>query len=403
MTNGLRNINEIIHAGECSGCTACYAACSFGAISMSPDEKGFYKPNINAELCTHCDRCIRVCPQNTTRSDIKEIPTIYACRAKDENIQKESASGGFFYILACKVLNVGGIVYGAAFDESFTVNHEAAETISELQKQRGSKYVQSNLGDSFQNIDKLLKSGRRVVFSGTPCQISGLLSYLGGPRENLVTVEVICHGTPSPKIWKEYLQARFGDDHIKDIKLRYKKRGDKRDYFPLRFQTEKRIFFQRYEKNEFIKGFIANLYLNDSCYQCHFKGVNRESDITIGDFWGIDTIQPGFSNGLGTSLLFIHTDKGRNALDAVKDRLEYIEVPAESIDQIVANNPSIAFSSPKSKKYDDFWKEKSQQGFLMTVNRLTRRPAAYYLLRVKHDAKYAVYCILKPLLKKENQ
>lgn len=157
MTNGLRNINEIVHAGECSGCTACYAICSYGAISVAPDEKGFYKPSINADLCTHCNRCVRVCPQNNARNGIKEIAIIYACRAKDEIIQRESASGGFFYVLAHNALSTGKIVYGAAFDESFKVQHEAAETDSALQKLRGSKYIQSSLGDSFHNIDKMLK------------------------------------------------------------------------------------------------------------------------------------------------------------------------------------------------------------------------------------------------------
>ena len=398
MINGMRNIKEIVHDGDCSGCTACCAICSFGAIHMAADSKGFYKPHINEKLCIHCNQCIRVCPQNNAGSGINGTAAIYACRAKDENIQMESASGGFFYILACKVLDAGGIAYGAAFDESFTVQHTAAENVSELQSLRGSKYVQSRMGDSFKSIDQQLKSGRRVIFSGTPCQVSGLLSYLGGSRENLVTVDVICHGTPSPKIWQEYLRAKFREDNIKDIKFRYKKCGDKKDYFPLLFQTEKRTFLQKYEKNEFIKGFIANFYLNDSCYQCRYKGVDRVSDITLGDFWGIDSIQPGFSNGLGTSLLFIHTDKGIDAFDSVKDNLEYVEIPGEKIEQIVANNQSIAFSSQRNDQYNAFWK--SKQGFLRTVNRLTRKPASHYLLMVKYEAKYAVYRILKSFLKR---
>lgn len=367
---------------------------------MSSDEKGFYVPNVNEELCIHCEKCIRICPQNNEKSDRKKFPVIYACRAKEEDVQKESASGGFFYILAREILNEGGIVFGAAFNETFSVHHIAVESVSELKALQGSKYVQSNLGDSFKKIEKLLKSGRTVLFSGTPCQVSGLLSYLGGARDNLVTVDMICHGTPSPKIWNEYLHARFEGEHMKDIRFRYKKYGDKKDYFPLMFQTDKVTVFQKYEDNEFIKGFIANLYLKDSCYHCRFKGIDRESDLTIGDFWGIDSIQPGFSNGWGTSLLLIHTKKGNSAFCSVSEELKYAEIPGKNIDQIIANNRSTSFSPDKSAQYEEFWREYLNRGFLKTVERLTRKPVSYYIPRIKHDLKYVVYRTLKPLLKK---
>ena len=396
-------ITNITDNEICTGCTACYAACPVDAISMSTDERGFYRPRIQRDMCISCGRCAKVCPQLREREASGHSDS-YACYAKNSDVQLHSASGGFFYLLAANVIDQGGIVYGAAFDDTMTVKHFSAETTDELNRLRGSKYVQSDLGNCFEEIKGWLKKDRIVLFSGTPCQVAGLLSFLGEKRKTLLTVDIVCHGTPSGQVWKDYLCETFKGEIVRRVEFRHK--TEKAEYFPLRFETDKRVVTQKYEKNIFIRGFIKNLYLKEACYHCQYKGIQRESDITIGDCWGIEQVNQTYFNKLGTSLVIVHTNNGRKAFRSISDGLNMIELQDNDLATVIKSNPCIIQPVDKPLAAVQFWEDYQSRGVVQTVKTLTSKPISWYIkqyyMRAKYEVKYHIYLVLKPFLRGGN-
>ena len=397
-------IKDISMNGSCTGCSACYAVCTTHAIRMCADERGFYHAIIESEMCVNCGRCSEVCPQLKTR-EVSDNNDCYACYAKEKQIQLQSASGGVFFLIAKKVLDQGGIVYGAGFDDTMTVKHYSAQTVEELERLRGSKYVQSDLGNCFTEIKKWLFKDRIVLFSGTPCQVSGLLAFLGGKNRNLLTVDLVCHGTPSNKIWLNYLNERFRGEVVRQVSFRYK--NEKDTFCPIRFETEKRIVTEKYQKNIFIRGFIENLYLKEACYQCNYKGMHRESDITIGDCWGIGQVNQKFSNGFGTSFVIVHTNYGEQAFHSVSNSLNMLELNNDSLATIIENNPCILRSVNKPENAIRFWEEYKSKGVTQTVKELTQKPSSWYakqfVKRAKYEVKYHINLLLKPFISRGKQ
>ncbi|MBR2491332.1 MAG: Coenzyme F420 hydrogenase/dehydrogenase, beta subunit C-terminal domain [Ruminiclostridium sp.] len=330
----------------CTGCTACKFVCDAEAISMVSDQDGFYYPVVELSLCQGCMRCEEACPVISPLKSEQQEPLAYLAFSKNENIRKNSSSGGMFSLLAEDVLGEGGSVFGCVMtDDFFGAHHVEVRNAQDLEKLRGSKYLQSDLEDVFQQVKKRLLQGEKVLFSGTPCQIAGLQKYLGdNPRENLLAVDVICHGVPSPFVWKCYLRSKekkYGGTAVK-VSFRNKEFGWKNFSLAIMFSNGERYNAQVAE-DPYLRGFIQNHYLRESCFQCPFRGNHYHSDITLGDFWGIDQIYPDINDDAGISLVVAHTKKGVDSITCMDNRA--FIAPAEFNDALRAN-PSY-FSSPK--------------------------------------------------------
>lgn len=300
---------KISHKEECTGCGACVSSCPQNCISMNADGEGFKYPIINEELCCGCNLCEKVCPYLHRQEEVQPLKT-YAAYHQQEAYVKKSTSGGVFSILAEKIIEQGGVVFGARFDKDWQVYIDAAKTKKELAAFRGSKYVQARVGDSFQRAADSLKAGKKVLFSGTPCQIAGLKGFLRKDYKNLLTVEVACDGVPSPKVWNRYLREKTNGqtDKITDIKFRYKPEGWKG--YRLMVEVEGKQLSVPRSDDPYIQGFIQGLTTRPSCADCKFRNGKSQADLTIADYWGVEQLQPEMDNHYGISLVIVRSPKG---------------------------------------------------------------------------------------------
>ena len=276
---------EIKSKEDCCGCYACYNICPKQCITMKTDNEGFWYPKIDKNKCINCNLCEKVCPiiNPVKRVDSKKIA--YASMNKDEQVRMKSSSGGIFSILAEYIIKNNGVVYGAGFDEDFNIKHKRILYSTDLDLLRGSKYVQSSIGDIYKQVKNDLENNNPVLFTGTPCQVEGLRSYLRKEYVNLITMDFICHGVPSPLVWEKYLKKmkKSKQENIKNIYFRNKDIGWK--LFSLKIIFDKRIYSNDLNNDLFMKGFLQDVYLRPSCYNCKFKKINRISDITVADFF----------------------------------------------------------------------------------------------------------------------
>ena len=299
---------QITNKQDCCGCYACVQRCPKQCIRMESDEEGFEYPIIDKEQCINCGLCNKVCPQTNT-SYSKQPINIYAIKHPDQEIQLQSSSGGAFSLIAEWVIQKGGVVFGAIFDDNWNVIHGYTESISGLEKLRMSKYVQSKIGLSFIHTENFLKKGKIVMFVGTPCQIHGLKLFLRKDYENLITVDFVCHGVPSPKIWKIYLNKTAKTNDIKQISFRNKKLGWENSSFVLQYKKQKSLS-ETLRKNPYLRGFIHDIYSRPCCYVCKNKSFKSGSDFTLADFWGIKNTYPNLYDKNGISCLTINTIHG---------------------------------------------------------------------------------------------
>ena len=316
---------EFISQKDCTGCESCKAVCGLNCISMVQDGHGFYYPMIETDRCVNCGACERACPVSNFEKAEESISKIYACRAKDTEIVRKSSSGGLFSVLANYVLESGGYVCGAAWNNEFKVIHKVVSNESDLTELRGSKYVQSHVSDALSLIRKLNKKNVPDLFVGTPCQVAGARRVMGDrPSHDTVFVEVVCHGVPSPGVFEKYiheLEAKFRSEMI-SLDFRNKSAGWKSYRFKATFKNGT-ILEQDGHENPYVKGFISNLYLRDCCTSCRFKNFRSGADITIGDFWGVETLRKKeFADDRGVSLICTNTPRGAGLFSAVKGRLE---------------------------------------------------------------------------------
>ena len=371
---------------KCCGCSACAERCPKQCIIMKEDEQGFLYPSVDLSLCVNCGLCEKVCPVINQDELRKPIET-YAAKNPDERIRLSSSSGGVFFALAEKVINDGGVVFGARFNDSWEVVHDYTESVEGLKVFQGSKYVQSDMEDCYRNAEDFLKHGRNVLFSGTPCEIAGLKKYLGKEYDNLFAVDVICHGVPSRRVWRDYLQyilrpkAENGKNtvlqdcslnDISHISFRDKTTGWKKYGFVAlkksRLQGGKNsvlqpsslnneIIHETLDQNLFMRGFLKNLYLRPSCYNCPAKSGKSGSDITLGDFWGIEKFYPELYDDKGMSAIIISSDLGRKIFNEVS-----IDKTCCSYDEIVLNNTALVNSANNRKSVNTFWNNYNKNG-----------------------------------------
>lgn len=316
---------------NCCGCEACVQRCPCHCITMQQDIEGFLYPQIDLTHCIECGLCEKTCPIINLPSS-QRCKQVLAAKAKDKDILMKSSSGGIFSLVAEYILQQNGIVFGAKFNETWEVVHDYTETSDNINEFRRSKYVQSRIGESFKKAEKFLKSGRLVLFTGTPCQINGLKLYLKKEYENLYTISIACHGVPSPKIWKLYLNEIITTNpnmRISSINFREKTNGWINYKFKLElhsvFNNQQICIQMDYHDNIFMKAFLQNLILRPSCEDCKIKVYKNLSDITIGDLWGVSETYPELDSELGISFLLINTNKGElllNKLDIEKHTID---------------------------------------------------------------------------------
>lgn len=340
----------LISKNECSGCHACFNICPKNCISMETDKDGFLQPKINNAECIECSLCRKVCPI-INQHEKNPIGTAYACINKDKIIREESSSGGIFTLIAEWILKKDGVVFGAAFDRFFNVRHIAVTDIRDLSLLRGSKYVQSTIGTTYSEAKLLLEQGKYVLFTGTPCQIAGLNSYLRKDYDNLMTLDIICHGVPSPKVWKnyiEYLKKKFSSN-VRKCFFRNKETGWKQFSVSMEFENDAR-YNQIFQKDLYMQSFLRNLCLRESCYNCHSKGLERESDITLGDYWGIENIHKEMFDDKGVSLVIVNSNKGQKIFDEISDKMTITKTNLkEAVQYNSAANRSVAYNKSRKK------------------------------------------------------
>ncbi len=299
---------------ECCGCYACYNVCPQNCIIMKYDIEGFAYPSIDKDKCVKCNLCKNVCPVGKDL-EIKEY-SMHAAYNRDANVRQNSSSGGIFYALAKRIIQNNGVVYGASFNSKFEVIHEKVSNISEINKLMRSKYVQSAIGDIYSDIKKTLNLGKRVLFCGTPCQVYGLKTYLGKDYKKLYLVDFVCHGVPSPHIFNLYIdreQKKYKSDII-DINFRDKVTGWNNYSVTLKFNNGQQRSLN-YMKDLFFIAFMRDAILRPSCYQCEFKGKHRQSDLTLGDFWGVENVFSEMHDNKGVSLVCINSEKGKRLIN----------------------------------------------------------------------------------------
>ncbi len=319
------------HVGDrCCGCFACFNICPHCCIEMKENEEGFLYPKVDSSACVKCGFCERVCPVLHPVKKTRSI-AVYAAYRNDFDKRMESASGGIFSLLAEKIIENGGIVYGAAFDENMMVSHIAVKQNDDLKLLKGSKYIQSAIGFSFKEIKKALEAGIFILFSGTPCQVAGLSGFLGKEYDNLLKVSVICHGVPSPGLWRAYIDEKFGSNIVKAMSFRNKTDGMSNAVLDYTL-SDGSIVKEKYRDSIWQKGYTQNLFLRESCYQCRFKGYPAGNDITIGDFWGLQSIHPEFYDEYGVSAVLLNTIKGEKWFKMIKNDCTFIQVRAKDVE-----------------------------------------------------------------------
>lgn len=355
----------MINRKKCCGCQACVQKCPKSCISMEEDDEGFLYPKIDKEKCIDCHLCEKVCP--VLEFSLPNLPIVcYAAKNPNDQIRRVSSSGGIFTMLAERIIAKGGVVFGAAFNDKWEVVHTYTESKEGLQALRGSKYVQSRIGNTYRQAEDFLKDGRLVLFSGTPCQIAGLRNFLGNKEyANLLNVDFVCHGVPSPGVFRWYLQEELNNYaarqsskktdlfpsvlsipkadvlvpeglNIEGISFRDKRKGWKKYSFVLLLaevsaEGQKNKVSLSYTLNEckYLDGFFNDLYLRPCCYECRFKGLRSGADITIGDFWNLDTYNRQFDDDQGVSCVICLSEKGEKLIKNLD--CKQMEVPYSAI------------------------------------------------------------------------
>ncbi|MCR5670844.1 MAG: Coenzyme F420 hydrogenase/dehydrogenase, beta subunit C-terminal domain [Butyrivibrio sp.] len=303
------------------------------------------------------------------------ITKCFAAYCKDEKIRDASSSGGIFYYLAKSIIDEGGVVFGAAFDENWEVKHIACDNLEELPKLMKSKYVQSDMGNAYELAKNELLSGRKVLFCGTPCQAYGLISFLTASgiydkvMSGLYTMDFVCHGVPSRMVWRKYLEELSSGKTIKNIDFRDKTNGW-RDYNLKVEYADGPTYIKSWHKDSYSQGFVKNLYLRESCYNCAFRGVERKTDITIADFWGVHKVLPDFFDDKGASTMIAHSEKGVGLIEKISDEIEMREIEKEII---IQNNSPLVKSVNRNDKRDKFFSSIKKRKISTTVERLTRK------------------------------
>lgn len=325
---------------DCCGCNACGDICAKKAITFPSDNEGFWYPLVDTDKCTNCGMCEKVCPMlhlDQAKNHGQKEPRIFGGFHKNITIRFDSTSGGAFSALANAFYKQGGYVAGAVFNEDWSVSNFISNNKKDLSRLRSSKYVESNAEGLYQEIKRLLIAGEKVLACGSPCQMAALRTYLGKDYDNLIIVDFLCRATNSPKAYRKYLdmlEEQYGGK-IVYIKAKNKDHGWRSLARKVVFDNGK-VYYGEGHDDHYRRGYHGNYFERPSCYDCKFKGLPRISDLTLGDFWGIDRVDPSLDKNLGTSMVMANTDKGQQLLDSIKSKMELKEF---ALKDVLPGNP----------------------------------------------------------------
>lgn len=384
---------NITSGKQCTGCGACVMKCPKQCIKMIEDDNGFLIPHIDLSLCVKCGLCDKVC-HLSYKPELSENRVAYAAtNTKSRKVLNESSSGGIFTLLAEEVINQGGIVFGVELNNAWNVSHIAIDSVDGLWKLRGSKYVQSSTGDTYLKAEDALKQGITVLYSGTPCQIAGLKKFLSKDYENLYTVEVMCHGVASGKLFKLYikwLEEKYNDKGTKYIfrSKRFSGWGHEAE-----FNCGRKVY-KISADDPYIKCFMSGISLREECYSCQYTGIKRVADITIGDFWGIQREYPQWFDKNGVSAVLVNSMAGQRLIDLIRDTARFNEVSTASIAKY---NECLRQPAKYPENRKDFYSDIDKLGVEFIISKMlihiTRKdkilslipaPLKAYIKRLRH-------------------
>lgn len=386
---------QINEKKDCCGCGACFNACPAKCISMEYDEEGFQFPKVDKNKCVDCNICEKVCPILTNNNMCDDYTEGYAAINKNDQMRLKSSSGGIFSLLANEIISLGGLVVGVAMSSDCRkAQHKIIDSKESLNSLLGSKYLQSDVGDIYQRIKKELINNRLVLFSGTPCQVSALHNYLGKKYENLICIDLICHGVPSPGLWEknvEYIENRTNSTLL-GVNFRCKKEQITAEY-GIHY---KNACYQPKDEDPYFRMFLKEYSLRLCCYDCKFKGISRSSDITLGDFWGINDFYPDMDDGKGVSLIVIQSTKGKQLFERIKIYLETKQVDINRVFE--THNDAMIKSSVKPSDRKEFWNDYQALSYdalfkkyvpLNSKEKVKKILRKFGLLKIVRKAKFA--------------
>lgn len=363
---------NLVDKNHCCGCAACMNKCKHHAIEMVSDYTGFLYPTIDTSRCIECGQCEKVCPGFQTRRRVKGIePKSFVVQNKDDSIRNQSTSGGAFTAIATAMLKKNGVVFGAAMGDDFVVRHISVDSVADLKKFRNSKYVQSEIGNCYREASEYLKQGIWVCFSGTPCQINGLMAYLGVEYPNLITVDVSCRAVPSPLIFQKYVSYRKRNNEDANlVTFRDKKRGYSYCTLAWYSDIDKKIvgdsvYRKGSEADEWLRLFLEGYCNRLSCNDCHYQEMNRVSDFTLWDCWDITSVAPEWDDNKGTTNMVVWSEKGFDLLSEISDDIRYREYPIKFAKRGIVRNINIKpicdreefYKDAKEMEVSDFFKK----------------------------------------------
>lgn len=359
----MKNISDV--KNNCVGCRSCEQVCPKNAIVIKEREDGFLYPYVDQDKCINCSLCVKHCPTQLPKNSSVVPLKVFAFRNKNDAQIMQSASGGVGALAAQEIIKEGGIAYGVSYDKSFGVKHIRVDCLSDLPQIQSSKYVQSDTGNTYSQVQNDLLAGKIVLYTGTPCQIDGLHSFLKKDYENLYTIDLICHGVPSPKFFKKYLEFQNKQTDGKIIYYNFRSK-DKRGWgtqYLLKTKTKtktKTLSLDRYGKH-FMKG---DCY-RESCYQCEYANIHRVGDLTIGDFWGIGKSHPDFYSEKGVSSVFVNTEKGRRLFDSIKDEAWVINA---TLEEAMVKQGNLVHPTKRPLERDTFYRDINCDDFIDNLN-----------------------------------
>ena len=359
---------------KCVGCGCCAFTCPSQCITLKPDNEGFIYPYVDEGICIKCGKCHQVClvENPLPRPSIPFPKTMMAAYIRNDDTRMASSSGGIFPALAHDIIKKGGVVYGAAFISNDRVQHIRVSSYHDIKKLQGSKYVQSDIYSIIPTIIKDIKNGLPVLFSGTPCQVKALNNLLGNaPPKNLLSIEVVCHGVPSPMVFSRYMKEMKASS----ISFRNKERGWS-DYDVVIHQADGRTIKEKASQNVYMKGLIQNLTLRPSCSSCPARSFSSRADITLGDLWGIQHIAPQLFDDKGTSVVFLHSPKGTSAWHDNNE--QFVTKELDDYAEVIKHNPCISSSLPYSKKRDAFFSKSATHSTIELLTRYTSCPDSIF-------------------------
>lgn len=363
---------KIENKSECCGCSSCAQSCSQNCIEMKADEEGFLYPSVDTVRCIGCDLCEKVCPVLQVGQMGDNVCSTYIGYNNNLSERLASSSGGIFTMLAKHILAQEGVIYGVAFDDAFMPQYVRIDHVDELFKLQGSKYVQSRMGTVYLQVREDLHAGKIVLFSGVACQIAGLKCFLKKEYDNLYTIDVLCHGVPSPLVWEKYLnwQRKVYNSEPLQIYFRKKDTGWKNFSIEIQFQNNS-VYQKSFREDIYMQFFLKEICLRPSCHACHFKRLERPSDITLGDSWGVDRYMPELDDDQGTSVIIIHTQAGEKMLEQILSHMKYSEADIDKALPATADSRKSVLPHPKRRQF--FKKLRTEQD-MRKIQRLLREP-----------------------------